>query len=121
MYYNLKVFVQTPWKGQIMRVQFTVNDKEWEKLMGFAKEKGYPDVPSYCKDASLKERSYATMWKTVVKKISEMPSGTKFALRDLIQTPPSNLGVKLYNHQEELKITVNDQKDSLKTNTFTKL
>ena len=76
---------------------------------------------SYCKDTSLDERTYAAMWKTVVDQIKKFPSGTKFALRDLIPAPPTNLGVKLYNHQASLGISVNPQKDSLNTNTFTKL
>lgn len=50
-----------------------------------------------------------------------MPSGHVFALRDLIQSPPANLGVKLYENQATLGIAVNAKKDSLNTNTFTKL
>lgn len=104
-----------------MRVQFTVNATEWAKLQQLATVNGYPDVPSYCKEASLEERTYATIWKNITDKIARMPSGQTFALRDLVQSPPSNLGVKLYHNQLNLNIQVNQQKDSLHTNTFTKL
>ena len=40
-----------------MRVQFTVSDTEWKKLEQFITKAGYPDVPSYCKDTVLKERT----------------------------------------------------------------
>lgn len=103
-----------------MRVQFTVTDDEWNKLAALALKKGYPDVPSYCKDTVLEERTYANLWKTVVDKISKMDKGTTFALRDLVDTPPSNLGVKLYEHQGNLGIEV-QKKDSLNSNTFKKL
>lgn len=49
-----------------------------------------------------------------------MEKDTVFALRDLIDTPPANLGVKLFEHQKTLGIQV-QKKDSLKTNTFKKL
>lgn len=61
------------------------------------------------------------MWKKITDAIEEMPVGKPFALRDLVQSPPSNLGVKLYNNQSNLSIQVNPQKDSNRTNTFTKL
>lgn len=104
-----------------MRVQFSVNPSEWAKLERLANANGYPDVPSYCRDVALEERTYAMLWKKVVEGISKMSSGTTFALRDLVQSPPANLGVKLYENQQNLGIKVNSQKDSLKTNTFTKL
>ena len=53
--------------------------------------------------------------------IAKMPSGHTFALRDLVQSPPANLGVKLFENQSALGIRVNSQKDSLDTNTYTKL
>lgn len=104
-----------------MRVQFSVNATEWTKLQQLATANGYPDVPSYCRDVSLEERTYATMWKNITDEIAKMSSGQIFALRDLVQSPPSNLGVKLYNNQSNLGIKVNPQKDSTGTNTFTKL
>jgi hypothetical protein len=61
------------------------------------------------------------MWKNITACIKKFPSGHVFALRDLIQSPPANLGVKLYANQAILGIKVNPQKDSLHTNTFTKL
>ncbi|SEI82506.1 hypothetical protein SAMN02910453_1418 [Lachnospiraceae bacterium A10] len=103
-----------------MRVQFSVNDEELKRLESYAKEAGYPDISSYCKDEVLRLRTYAELWNKVTTKISKMEKGTTFALRDLIDTPPSNLGVKLYNNQVELGIEVND-KDRTGANTFTKL
>lgn len=104
-----------------MRVQFSVNATEWSKLQQLAQSNGYPDVPSYCRDVSLEERTYANMWSKIKDGIAKMPSGHIFALRDLVQSPPANLGVKLYENQSALGIKVNPQKDSLHTNTFTKL
>ncbi len=103
-----------------MRVQFSVNDEELKRLESYAKEAGYPDISTYCKDEVLRLRTYAELWNKVTTKISKMEKGTTFALRDLIDTPPSNLGVKLYNNQVELGIEVNN-KDRTGANTFTKL
>ena len=104
-----------------MRVQFSVSATEWAKLQQLASANGYPDVPSYCRDVSLEERTYAKMWKQVVDGIKKMSKGNVFALRDLVQSPPANLGVKLFENQAKLGIQVNPQKDNLNTNTFTKL
>lgn len=106
--------------GSIMRIQFTVSQMEWNDLQLKATKEGYPDVPSYCKDVVLNQRTYATLWNTVTKKIKSMPAEKTFVLRDLVDTPPSNLGVKLYNHQKELGIEV-IKKDSMNTNMFKKL
>lgn len=103
-----------------MRVQFSVTDDEWKKLEDLAKNAGYPDIPSYCKDTSLQDRTFGSLWKTVVEKIAKMDKDTVFALRDLVPTPPANLGVKLYDHQKDLSIKV-QKKDHLKSNTFKKL
>ena len=53
-------------------------------------------------------------------KIESMPSVEKILLKDLIDTPPLNLGVKLYVHQKELEIEIIN-KDSSNTNMFEKL
>lgn len=103
-----------------MRVQFSVNNDEWEKLQNLAKDAKYPDVPSYCKDTSLQDRTFGGLWKTVVEEISKMKPGKVFPLRELVPSPPSNLGRKLYEHQEELGIEV-QEKDKLGSNTFKKL
>ena len=103
-----------------MRIQFTVSQSEWNTLEMKSIKEGYPDVPSYCKDMVLKQRTYAMLWNTVTKKIESMPSGEKFLLKDLIDTPPSNLGVKLYAHQKELGIEI-IKKDSSNTNMFKKV
>ena len=106
--------------GNYMRVQFSVTDEEFKKLESFASEAGYPDVSSYCKDKVLRVRTYAGLWETVTTKIKSMNPGEVFVLRDLVDTPPSNLGVKLFNHQDDLGILVGD-KDRNKVNTFIKL
>ena len=87
-----------------MRVQFTVDIDEWNKLQSLAKNAGYPDVSSYCRDASLKERTYAEMWTTIVEKIANMKTGTQFSLNEIVELPPANLGVKLYSNQSALGI-----------------
>lgn len=103
----------------MMRVQFTVNQEEHEKLKELAKD--YPDVSSYCKDAALNERTYGNMWQQVTDKIAAMkPSEETFALRDLVPTPPSNMGVKLYQNQEKLKIEF-VKKDSSGVDTYKKI
>lgn len=104
-----------------MRVQFSVNNNEWEELQRLALKSGYPDVPSYCRDVSLVTKTYANIWTSVKAKIATMPSGTIFALRDLEKCPPANLGVKLYENQNKLNIKVNLKKDRNNTNTYTKL
>lgn len=104
-----------------MRVQFSVDDMQWSKLEELSKEAGYPDVPSYCKDVVLEDRTYGNLWKTVVDKISRMEKDTVFALRDLVDAPPANLGVKLFEHQKALGIQVQEKKDNLNTNNYKKL
>jgi hypothetical protein len=104
-----------------MRVQFSVNATEWAELQQLASANGYPDVPSYCRDTSLHERTYAEMWKEITDKIAKMQPGNIFALRDLVKSPPASLGVKLFSNQALLGINVNPQKDSLNTNTYTKI
>lgn len=59
-----------------MRIQFTVSQSEWNTLEMKSIKEGYPDVPSYCKDMVLKQRTYAMLWNTVTKKIESMPWGT---------------------------------------------
>jgi hypothetical protein len=104
-----------------MRVQFTVSADEWNKLEELAKNEGYPDVPTYCRDISLNDRTYGVLWKKVVDKINKMDKDEEpFALRDLIPTPPANMGVKLYNNQKKLNIEF-VKKDSLNTDTYRKL
>lgn len=104
-----------------MRVQFSVDATEWQKLQQLAQANGYPDVPTYCKDISLEDRTYGILWQKVTNQIAKMPSGKSFALRDLVKTPPANLGVKLFENQTTLGIQVNAKKDNLNTNTYTKL
>lgn len=103
-----------------MRVQFTVDATEWAELQLLATQNGYPDVPAYCKDTSLQARTYANMWAKVQDAIFKMPAGTTFQLKDLVQAPPSNLGVKLYEHQNTLGIVVNSKKTN-GTNSYTKI
>ena len=103
-----------------MRVQFSVTQSEWQNLLSKAKQDGYPDVPTYCKDRVLSQKTYAQLWQDISKKIHAMSPGTTFTLRDLIETPPSNLGVKLYEHQKNLSIRV-IKKDAQNANVFEKI
>lgn len=103
------------------RIQFSVNDVELKAITRLSIDKGYPNVSSYCKDVALQKRTYADLWKEVVNKINKMAEGEIFALRDLIPTPPSNLGIALYKNQKKLGIRINPHKDSWNTNTYTKI
>ncbi len=103
-----------------MRVQFTVNQEEYEKLKSLAAKEGYPDVHTYCKDAALQQRTYAELWARLKKRIAQLPKGTQFVMRDLITTPPANLGVKLYRHQSALGI-VKIGEDSIGADMYEKL
>lgn len=66
----------------------------------------------------LQERTYGNLWQTVLSKINEMNVGKTFTLRDLVDTPPANMGVKLFQNQEELGITF-VKKDNI-SNIFVK-
>lgn len=81
------------------RVQFTVSDAEKVMLEENAKAEGYPNIAELCKVRSLKGKStYADLYKEMVKKIDAYPSGKKFFLRDLVDTPPALLGRWLYDN-----------------------
>lgn len=81
------------------RVQFTITDAEKKMLLAEAKAEGYPNVAELCKVRSLQGKStYAQLYKKMVKKIANLPVGTKFYLRDLIETPPTLLGRWLYDN-----------------------
>ena len=67
------------------------------------------------------KKTFGKLWKEVKDKISQMVPGDHFTLRDLVDTPPANLGVKLYQNQKALGIQVLPKKDNLKTNIFKKL
>lgn len=103
-----------------MRIQFTVSNEEWEKLKMLAKKSEYPDVSSYCRDIALGDRNYQKLWQRVVDSIKEMQGGSVFALRDIVNNPPANLGRKLFENQKYLGIEI-QKKDVLKSNTFKKL
>ncbi|SDB02050.1 hypothetical protein [Eubacterium oxidoreducens] len=103
-----------------MRVQFSVNDEELKRLESYAKEAGYPDISSYCKDEVLRLRTYAELWEKVKKQIATKEKDAVFTLGQLVDNPPANLGVKLYNNQVELGIEVLD-KDRKGANRYKKL
>lgn len=105
-----------------MRVQFSITQAEWDELQETAQKNGYPDVPSYCKDLALNQRTYQKMWQSIETQIASMPPGTIFTLSELVDAPPANLGVKLYQNQNKLGITVLKEKDTkLRANRFEKL
>lgn len=83
----------------MFRVQFTISDDEKEMLAKSVKEEGYPNIAELCKVRALQGNSkYAELYKIMVSKIGLLPSGTKFYLRDLIDTPPTLLGRWLYDN-----------------------
>ena len=80
------------------RVQFTITDKEKLQLQEEAISEGYPNIAELCKEKSLGRSSYASLYRRMVKKIEMLPAGSKFRLRDLIDTPPTLLGRWLYDN-----------------------
>ncbi len=82
-----------------MRIQFTVTDEELEILTKKAIEGGFPSVTEYCKCSSLQENtSYADLYTTLLNKISSLPKGKEFVLRELIATPPALIGRWFYEN-----------------------
>ena len=82
-----------------MRIQFTVTDEELEILTEKAIEGGFPSVTEYCKCSSLQENtSYATLYNTLLNKISSLPKDKEFVLRELIATPPALIGRWFYEN-----------------------
>ncbi len=81
------------------RVQFTISDVEKTQLIAEAAAEGYPNIAELCKVRALQGKStYAELYKTMVRKIDALPSGKRFRLRDLIDTPPTLLGRWLYDN-----------------------
>lgn len=82
-----------------MRIQFTVTDEELEILTEKAIEGGFPSITEYCKCSSLQENtSYADLYTTLLNKISSLPKGKEFVLRELIATPPALIGRWFYEN-----------------------
>lgn len=87
------------------RVQFTISDAEKMQLDAEAKEEGYPNIAELCKVRALQGKStYAELYKKMVSKIDALPKGSKFRLRNLIDTPPTLLGRWLYDNVANGKI-----------------
>lgn len=81
------------------RIQFTISDAEKNQLIVDANAEGYPNISELCKVRALQGKStYAQLYKTMVGKIEKMKVGTKFFLRDIIDTPPTLLGRWLYDN-----------------------
>ena len=81
------------------RVQFTVSDNEKAQLIAEAKAEGYPNIAELCKVRALQgKNTYAELYKKMVKKIEALPTGSRFKLRDLLETPPALLGRWLYDN-----------------------
>ena len=82
-----------------MRIQFTVTDEELKILTKKSIEGNYPSISEYCKCISLQENtSYATLYNTLLNKISTLPKGKEFVLRELIATPPALIGRWFYEN-----------------------
>lgn len=86
-----------------MRIQFTVSQSEWNTLEMKSIKEGYPDVPSYCKDMVLKQRTYAMLWNTVTKKIESMPSGGKFFVKGFDRYSTVKFGSKVVCSPERIR------------------
>lgn len=103
-----------------MRVQLSFTTEEYDKLLKQSKVEGYPDVISYAKDRLLHNKNFLELWEEVTSKIENLESGMEFTLRDLVSTPPANLGVKLFQNQKMLGI-IKIGKDNLNSNIFKKV
>ena len=103
-----------------MRVQISFTTEEYDKLLKQSKVEGYPDVISYAKDRLLHNKNFLELWEEVTSKIENLESGMEFTLRDLVLTPPANLGVKLFQNQKMLGI-IKIGKDNLNSNIFKKV
>lgn len=103
-----------------MRVQLSFTTEEYDKLLKQSKVEGYPDVISYAKDRLLHNKNFLGLWEEVTSKIENLESGMEFTLRDLVSTPPANLGVKLFQNQKMLGI-IKIGKDNLNSNIFKKV
>lgn len=103
-----------------MRVQISFTIEEYDKLLKQSKIEGYPDVISYAKDRLLRNKNFLELWEEVTSKIEKLEPDEEFTLRDLVSTPPANLGVKLFQNQKELGIK-KIKKDNLNSNVFVKL
>lgn len=103
-----------------MRVQISFTIEEYDKLLKQSKVEGYPDVISYAKDRLLHNKNFLELWEEVTSKIENLESGMEFTLRDLVSTPPANLGVKLFQNQKMLGI-IKIGKDNLNSNIFKKV
>lgn len=83
--------------GEYKNVSLT--DEELEILTKKAIEGGFPSVTEYCKCSSLQENtSYADLYTTLLNKISSLPKGKEFVLRELIATPPALIGRWFYEN-----------------------
>ena len=103
-----------------MRVQLSFTTEEYDKLLKQSKVEGYPDVISYAKDRLLHNKNFLELWEEVTSKIENLEPETEFTLRDLVLTPPANLGVKLFKNQKMLGI-IKIGKDNLNSNIFKKV
>ena len=103
-----------------MRVQLSFTTEEYDKLLKQSKIEGYPDVISYAKDRLLHNKNFLELWEEVTSKIEKLEPGKEFTLRDLVSTPPANLGVKLFQNQKMLGI-IKIGKDNLNSNIFKKV
>lgn len=77
-------------------VKFMINNVEKKRLASEATANGYSNISDLCKVRALQEKStYKKLYKIMVDKIKKMKVGTKFFLRDIIDTPPALLGQQL--------------------------
>lgn len=82
-----------------MRIQFTVTDEELEILTKKSNRGRFPKRIECCKCSSLQENtSYADLYTILLNKISSLPKGKEFVLRELIATPPALIGRWFYEN-----------------------
>ncbi|MBS5909141.1 hypothetical protein ABEO75_18355 [Paenibacillus macerans] len=92
------------------RIQFRINESEYEALLQEAEKQGFPDVTSYVKDLVLAtiakssiskpSVSFIDLYKEAVSTINSLEPGSEFVLRDIISNPPALLGRYIFEAVE---------------------
>ena len=76
-------------------VQILLTEQQYQELEEKAKEKGL-SVPLYIKGAVLQTDEFSTAYEKLIKKVDDIPSGTKFDIKSLFGTEwTMSRGVKL--------------------------
>ncbi|MNW45822.1 hypothetical protein D3C74_230940 [compost metagenome] len=97
------------------RIQFRIDDSQYEALFQETEKQGFPDVVSYVKDlvlttiegtndqsrTSKSSVKFIDLYKQAVDEINKREPGSKFTVRELVPNPPALLG--RYIHEAVVK------------------